>query len=126
MIEFLELRMQTSQLIKALLIVGTLFIIIPFVITIPYQYGVIGIGVSLLVGTVIGFLAVSQLGWPLGSLVGLLGSMFFSPLLGILLGSAVSAYIGSIGGAIVGFFVGLWYEWPEKKDFEEEMSGLQD
>ncbi|MBS3790127.1 MAG: hypothetical protein KGY66_04345 [Candidatus Thermoplasmatota archaeon] len=88
-----------------------------------YQF-IMGLGVSLLVGTLIGFYMGTKIGWPLGFWVGLIGGLIVAPLAALLLGDSVSAYYASFLGPVVGALVGKWTELDDKRRLMEDMDKI--
>lgn len=104
--------------------IGTLLIILSYLGgRSSYQF-IMGLGVSLLVGTLIGFYMGKKVGWPIGFWVGLIGGLIVAPLVALFLGDGVSAYYASFMGPIVGALVGRWTELDDKRKLKEDMDRI--
>lgn len=90
-------------------------------------YFITALGISLVVGTTLGFISGKRLGWPMGLWIGLLGGAILSPWITKYVKGAEASFYAAILGPIIGMFLGRWAELKDKKQIEKAtLEGLSD
>lgn len=111
-------------MLSVFLILGVILTVISYLLSPGSNQFILALGVSLFIGTIIGFYTGNKIGWPLGFWVGLIGGLIVAPPVALLLGNGVSAYYASFLGPIVGALVGRWSELSDKRRLGEDMDRI--
>ncbi len=98
----------------SLLLLGLILITSTALFDLSNEDQILGLGVSIVVGTSIGSLAGYKGIWPLGFCLGLFGGLILSPIFSFYIGSGASAYYSSFFGLIFGALIGGWYDLNNK------------
>lgn len=108
-----------------LILVGLILCLISSLSGVVGSKFIMALGISIIVGAVLGGLTGLKIGWPLGRWVGLVGGLMISPFLALLLNDVITAYYASFLGPFFGILIGIVSECEERKEIHETIEKIR-
>jgi len=105
-----------KKVLAGILLFGLIIGLLSYFLEIYGEDFIFALGISCIIGVLIGGFAAYDSGWPLGHWIGFFGGMVIAPLASLFIKSAVAAYYAAFLGPAIGLLVGLIVEYDDRKE----------